>query len=686
MNEQYSYTIKQNNGIRTETCIKDTKDTDFTPQLHQQAVKNYFINSPYRGLLLYHLLGSGKTCTSIIIADEMLKMRFLDPKKKLGVGHVYVCTPGSLRENFLTEYCKLCGNKKYLKKYYTFITYNANISEEVKNIDFNDSLVIIDEFHNLIRGSCHLSKNPYTLYNKILNSNSRNLILSATVLDKNIYEWSLIGNLLKDNVFPNIISKGEKCDNELFEKFKDQFFNFENLKGVISYFEGNEKDMPEVIYKPPIEVLMTYNQTKLWKKVTEYESNTRKRGPPKKSLFITNPDEYNRLMKIYIMSNKYILSRKVSNVFYSDSKFLLALIEQNIGLLTFKDIEKQFKENHNVCSICLKNFQDIDTVQILPCDHFFHRACIKDWILANKTCPLCNIVIMKQEDEGNIIPDNLTTSKIKGWISHKILNTDRILTRISPKIVSLLLNILKNFNSKHVIFSFFLNKSGLKLIHNLFKLCGIKSIIYSGSVSSFDRQIILNKFNSIDNRYGKNIKVLLLTDAGVEGISLLEVENVHFLESNINANKTLQAIGRAVRYNSHKYMPDDKKHVNIWKYFSIPLYFNEKSYNIKDDIKFINTSKNLNSFEEYYEYYVKGGCIKNIKKNYGDIITIFDKDHGSLLEYGVDKYLNYRLNIQIDNQEEFYTLLQENSIEKTGLINNVNLLNNIKPLTSIISI
>ena len=48
-----------------------------------------------------------------------------------------VFSPGSLRENFLTEYCKLCGNKKYLKKYYTFITYNANISEEVKNIDFH---------------------------------------------------------------------------------------------------------------------------------------------------------------------------------------------------------------------------------------------------------------------------------------------------------------------------------------------------------------------------------------------------------------------------------------------------------------------------------------------------------------------------------------------------------------------
>ena len=655
MNQQYSYTIKQNNGIRIESCIKDIKNKEFIPQKHQEAVKNYFINSPYRGLLLYHLLGSGKTCTSIIIADEMLKTRLSDPEKKLGVNHVYVCTPGSLRENFLTEYCKLCGDKKYLKKYYTFITYNANISEQVKDIDFNDSLVIIDEFHNLIRGTCHLSKNPYTLYNKILNSNSRNLILSATVLDKNLYEWSLIGNLLKDNVFPNIISTGEKCDNELFEKFKDQLFDFENLKGVVSYFEGNQKDMPDVIYKPPIEVLMTYNQTKLWDKVTEYESKVRKIGPPKKTLLATNPIEYNRLFKIYIMSTKYILSRKISNVFYGDSIFLSALIEQNIGLLTFKDIEKQFKENHNECSICLKEFTDIDTVQIFPCNHFFHSICIKEWLLTHETCPLCETVIEIQE-EGNLIPDNLTTNKVKGWISTKILHTDRMLTRISPKIVSLLLNILKNFDSKHAVFSFFLNKSGLKLIHNLFKLRGIKSMIYSGSVSSFDRQIILNKFNSIDNRYGKKIKVLLLTDAGVEGISLLEVEHVHLFETNINANKTLQAIGRAVRYNSHKDMPDYKKHVNIWKYFSIPITGLLK---YKE-----NPNKKLNTFDEYYDYYVGGGCMKNYDK-----YAQSEKDGISVS--GVDYYLNNRLENQIVTQEDFYDILQKNSIEKTGLISTV---------------
>jgi len=31
------------------------------------------VNSPYKGILLYHGLGSGKTCTSITIAENLKK-------------------------------------------------------------------------------------------------------------------------------------------------------------------------------------------------------------------------------------------------------------------------------------------------------------------------------------------------------------------------------------------------------------------------------------------------------------------------------------------------------------------------------------------------------------------------------------------------------------------------------------
>jgi hypothetical protein len=54
---------------------------------HQKIVRDLNIDTPYRGLLLYHGLGSGKTCTSII-AEGMKSEK-----------HVFV-RPPRLRDNF----------------------------------------------------------------------------------------------------------------------------------------------------------------------------------------------------------------------------------------------------------------------------------------------------------------------------------------------------------------------------------------------------------------------------------------------------------------------------------------------------------------------------------------------------------------------------------------------------------
>ena len=66
---------------------------------HQQIVRDYInLFTPYRGLLLYHGLGAGKTCASIGIAEGMK-----DNKQ------VIIMTPASLRANYISE-LKVCGS------------------------------------------------------------------------------------------------------------------------------------------------------------------------------------------------------------------------------------------------------------------------------------------------------------------------------------------------------------------------------------------------------------------------------------------------------------------------------------------------------------------------------------------------------------------------------------------------
>jgi hypothetical protein len=85
--------------------------------LHQEIVRDYMnLYTPYRGLLLYHGLGSGKTCSSIAIAEGMK-----GPKK------IIIMTPKSLRRNYMEE-LKKCGDLMYKKdQFWEFISSESNV-------------------------------------------------------------------------------------------------------------------------------------------------------------------------------------------------------------------------------------------------------------------------------------------------------------------------------------------------------------------------------------------------------------------------------------------------------------------------------------------------------------------------------------------------------------------------------
>jgi hypothetical protein len=98
------------------SCDSNGKTVDFDLLLHQKIVRDYLnLYTPYRGLLLYHGLGSGKTCTSIAIAEGMKSNK-----------RVFIMTPASLKMNFFSE-MKKCGDHLYKKnQYWEFISIDGN--------------------------------------------------------------------------------------------------------------------------------------------------------------------------------------------------------------------------------------------------------------------------------------------------------------------------------------------------------------------------------------------------------------------------------------------------------------------------------------------------------------------------------------------------------------------------------
>ena len=244
------------------------------------------------------------------------------------VKKVYVITPGSLRQNFFDEYCDKCGTSpEYLKKYYTFITSNYSVGDRLP--DFNGSLVVIDEIHNMLNGVKNQSKHSTLIYNSLMKANCKILALTGTPVYNDISEWPLLGNLLKPDTFADIIKNGQ-LDTESFTKqFNiDEDGNVEPLNpkmfdikihGIISYFPGNVGDMPQVIEEDPILIPMTVPQdNKYWEEYSK-ESSIRAKGPPSVKYLRTNPQYYVDKMKEFIIASKWIKTRFYSNCWYPNS-------------------------------------------------------------------------------------------------------------------------------------------------------------------------------------------------------------------------------------------------------------------------------------------------------------------------------------------------------------------------------
>ena len=70
----------------------------------------------------------------------------------------------------------------------------------------------------------------------------------------------------------------------------------------------------------------------------------------------------------------------------------------------------------------------------------------------------------------------------------------------------------------------------------------------------------------LDNVDGHNIKAVLVSKAGSEGIDMKYLRQVHILDPWYNMNRIEQVIGRAVRNLSHKDLPFSKRNVQVFLY------------------------------------------------------------------------------------------------------------------------
>ena len=195
--------LDESKGISCEEIGKDTGEVSLLT--HQKIVRDYMnLYTPYRGLLLYHGLGSGKTCSSIAIAEGMKSAR-----------KVIIMTPASLRRNYIEE-IKKCGD----------LIYRKNQFWEWISVDDNPELV---------------------------DSLSASLGLPREYIRRNQGAWLV--NITKPNNYSELSTSDKKVLNEQLDemiKNKYTFINYnglrrEKFKQLTNNFEKNIFDDSVVI-------------------------------------------------------------------------------------------------------------------------------------------------------------------------------------------------------------------------------------------------------------------------------------------------------------------------------------------------------------------------------------------------------------------------------------------------------
>jgi hypothetical protein len=207
----------------------------------QQFIRAYLDNDNYnRGLLVYHGLGSGKTCTSIIVAENLKTHR-----------NILVLTPGigirsNFKESLKTGECFTTNykNNKNINKQFKFITSKAvNTARELQKLgSLDEYLVIIDEVQTITSMISNQSKNGLIIYNMLKNAkNIKIVFLSATPIINKPFELAILMNMLKGVMVVSrfIIGKTDikKIDTYVKEIEKLEFVKYCEPNYKLRYFD-----------------------------------------------------------------------------------------------------------------------------------------------------------------------------------------------------------------------------------------------------------------------------------------------------------------------------------------------------------------------------------------------------------------------------------------------------------------
>lgn len=621
----YIHAIPQRKKISPEERVNEFKDKckpDAFKLTETQTLLSNFINpnTPYRGVLIYHGTGVGKTCAAVAIAEKFKPM-----VEKYGT-RIHVLVPGPLnKQNFLNEILT-CTGESYLKtfhdktvvidevekakirknafnivnQYYRIMSYRSfykkvlgeKIREKIVTGDkvkvtsrktesgdyerdisvdriynLDNTLLIVDEAHNL-------TGNEYgDAVRKIIeiSKNLRIVLLSATPMKNLADDIVELLNYLRPSSSPmerdKIFTSQHGHQMEFKSGGKDYLRKM--CRGYVSYLRGADpltfaeridigEIPPGLSFTKVIRCFMLPFQLKTYQKVVETQEDSLDRSSEAVANFVFPglPKDKN------------------------DSG-----IEGYYGIEGINDVKNQLKNN-------------ADAVTKRIASHILSEYEIKD----------PSSLIYLTDNNKNISGDIFNIKYLKYFSIKFYTSLQRINETVYGKKGTGLIFAYSNFvragidvfqevllqngyleyqenmssyiikNNTRCYFCGHTNGEHNKIFHDIPKhdFYPATYISVTGKTEENAEQIpeekhkiLKNVFNNIENKDGKYIKIVIGSKVMNEGITLRNIKEIHVLDVHFSLGKVDQVIGRGIRFCTHLDIINDENpypKVEIYKY------------------------------------------------------------------------------------------------------------------------
>ena len=638
---------------------------------HQQFLKKFINkNTPYRGLLVFHGVGVGKTCTAVTISNSFRDIYKNEDKKIICLvskniqsnwkNTIYDPSKGENQcsgdsfQHIVQEMDQkniTAKVKKMIKQFYEFYgyqqfsnkvklllkiklqSYNTEISEkkkerlekEVIEQYFSDRILIVDEIHNLRDDSIiDHSKEALEYLDKVVrySKNLRLIVMSATPMFNKASEIQWLLNLLLKNDNRPTISSPELFDKNGFLTKEGTKLLREKTKGYVSYVRGeNPITFPLRLYPDDNNdercIVNNYPIKNLWGE--NYSS-----------------DFYQfKFLKMYYNQIKGY-QKEIYNNYLStlDESKELQIMEQRVGAQISNIVYPSID--------VLQGEGEIDYSKMYGGKGFQNIMMPK---IKNKR----RIFTYKKEYKKRIQKPIFDLKNI-GKISTKI---ETILSGIKQKKSKGILFIYSEFIPSGIIpLALALEHMGFeKYSGNILdypewskgkentknepidcewnpiskKKGGFKQakyIILSGDKTlSPNNDEEIKQLVSDKNIHGENIKIVLGSVVASEGLDLKNIREIHVVDPWYHLSRVEQIIGRGIRYCSHLNLAKEERNVTVYLHIAC-------------------TSKDVDSFDTntYRKAEEKAFAIGQVEK--------------VLKENSIDCFLNQQTNII--NKKDIY--------------------------------